>query len=259
MVFFAVLALFLLQSGDVQAQDPAEGWMAYAVGSIPSTYERITRLEMTWKVGAQPRRSFSFFSPWFGMDPADNLNLIQPVNPWSGSAWSYYTEYYQWKPTHNSNSKQISIKAGYTLKGSLVYNAAKDAYLLTQTCVETGQSSSQTVVCQNGKKYNIPYVVYEKTFPCRNYPPDEVVTFTNIVAECDGVDCTSSINWQAKVKDPNCDMTAHIDSPKQIRITWSTTAESRYDNMTQAELFELNANRGSRGWERPLLDRHRST
>ena len=30
----------------VFAQDPADGWMAYAVGSIPDSYERITRLEM---------------------------------------------------------------------------------------------------------------------------------------------------------------------------------------------------------------------
>ena len=67
--------------------------MAYAVGALPAgKYERITRLEMTWKVGAAPRRSNAFFSPWFGMDPSDNLNLIQPVNPWGGSSWSAYTE-----------------------------------------------------------------------------------------------------------------------------------------------------------------------
>ena len=70
---------------NVVAQDPAHGWMAYAVGTMPHG-ERITRLEMTWKVGAAPRRSNAFFSPWFGMDPSDNLNLVQPVNPWSGSS-----------------------------------------------------------------------------------------------------------------------------------------------------------------------------
>ena len=75
--------------------------MAYAVGDISSTgAERITRLEMTWTVGAEPAHSSAFFSPWFGMDPADNLNLIQPVNPWSsgflkGGNWAAYTEYYQ--------------------------------------------------------------------------------------------------------------------------------------------------------------------
>eukprot|EP01052_Picozoa_sp_SAG31_P059281 SAG31_NODE_18601_length_630_cov_0.772128_1_plen_36_part_10 len=36
------------------------------------------------------------------MDPADNLNLIQPVNPWTGRSWSAYTEYFQWSPEHNS-------------------------------------------------------------------------------------------------------------------------------------------------------------
>ena len=60
-------------------------------------------------MGAEPKHTRAFFSPWFGMDPADNLNLIQPVNPWSGSSWAMYTEYYQWSPTHNSNSKQVSV------------------------------------------------------------------------------------------------------------------------------------------------------
>ena len=179
---FLISYLFLLTS----AQDPADGWMAYAVGSIPSTYERITRLEMTWTVGQTPSPSDAFFSPWFGMDPDDNLNLIQPVNPWTSESWSMYTEYYQWSPEDNSNSDEYSVSAGQTLHGSLVYSAASDSYTLKQTVVETGDTSSQIVKCQSGKKYNIPYVVYEKTFPCNTYPPDQIVTFRNIIIECDG-------------------------------------------------------------------------
>lgn len=149
-------------SSVVMAQDPAEGWMAYAVGALPSNVQRITKLEMTWTVGAEPERSFAFFSPWFGMDPSDNLNLIQPVNPWSGRSWSMYTEYFQWSPVHNSNSRQRAVRAGDTLRGSLVYNHLSDSYFLSQTVVETGETSSQTVKCQSGKRFLVPYVVYEK-------------------------------------------------------------------------------------------------
>ena len=180
--FLLLASLMLLTS----AQDPADGWMAYAVGAIPSNFERITRLEMTWTVGKNPTPSNSFFSPWFGMDPADNLNLIQPVNPWTSDSWSMYTEYYQWSPTHNSNSKEYSVNAGQTLHGALVYDSSKDSYTLTQKIVETGKTSSQVVKCQNGKKFTIPYVVYEKTFPCNTYPPDQIVTFRDIIVECDG-------------------------------------------------------------------------
>ena len=95
MMIIQVVMLIAILATIVSAQDPATGWMAYAVGNVPAGVDRVTRLEMTWKVGASPARSRAFFSPWFGMDPADNLNLIQPVNPWSGSAWSMYTEYYQ--------------------------------------------------------------------------------------------------------------------------------------------------------------------
>lgn len=199
---------------------------------------------MTWTVGADAKASRAFYSPWFGMDPADNLNLIQPVNPWGGSSWSMYTEYYQWSPTKNSNSAQYAVKAGYTLHGKLLYSAASDAYTLSQTIVETGQTSSQVVPCQSGKKYTIPYIVYEKTWPCANYPPDEVVTFRNIVAECDGVDCTNAIKWAAAVKDANCNMQANIINQTEISITWSTKLPSAYDNRTVEELVSLNA----KGW-----------
>ena len=47
-------------------QDPADGWLAYAVGTLPSA-TRITFIEGYWKVGANPPRSSSFYSPWFGM------------------------------------------------------------------------------------------------------------------------------------------------------------------------------------------------
>ena len=101
------------------AQDPANGWIAYAVGEVPAGKGRITSLEMTWKVSENPSRGNAFFSPWFGMDPQDNLNLIQPVNPWGGSSSSMYTEYFQWSPEHNSNSPQEPVSAGQTLHGAL--------------------------------------------------------------------------------------------------------------------------------------------
>ena len=226
------------------AQDPAHGWMAYAVGSIDEKHERITRLEMTWTVGAEPEHTRAFFSPWFGMDPADNLNLVQPVNPWMGESWSAYTEYFQWSPEHNSNSRSFDVSAGSTLHGSIVYDASSDAYLLKQTSAESGKTSSQTVPCQSGKRFVVPYVVYEKTFPCGDYPPDGVVTFRNITVECDGAPC--KVSWKAKVMDANCNMTAHIDDVhNEISITWNTQAPSRYDNMTTKELYALN---GRHGW-----------
>lgn len=233
--------LALLSVVLVVAQDPANGWMAYAVGSIPSGVERITTLQMQWKVGADPPRGTgAFFSPWFGMDPSDNLNLIQPVNPWLGSSWVGYTEYFQWRPVHNSNSRQVPVSAGQTLKGTLQYDQGTDSYTLTQEVVETGEKSSQVVKCQNGKKYTLPYVVYEKLWPCRDYPPDGKVTFTDIYAECDGKNCTSEIKWTALVKDSNCNMQANVNTDGTISITWDTALPSRFDNTSYKELFNLN-------------------
>ena len=73
------------------------------------------------------------------------------------------------------------------------------------------------------------------------FPAEEKVTFTDIVAECDGKDCRSKIVWSAKVKDANCNMAAHIAAGgSEISITWDTSAPSKYDNMTAAELYDLN-------------------
>jgi hypothetical protein len=250
MMIFALVIIASLIAVSL-AQDPASGWMAYAVGQVPAGTTRITKLDMTWTVGAEPKRSRAFFSPWFGMDPDDNLNLIQPVNPWSGSAWSMYTEYYQWKPTHNSNSQQYPVAAGQTLHGSMVYVPASDSYNLYQTIVETGVTSSQNVVCQSGKKYTLPYVVYEKTFPCADYPPDEIVTFRNVYVECDGKDCTNQIKWTTDVMDANCNMAAHVNQTStatSISITWDTSAPSKYDKLTRDELVALNR----KGWARNI-------
>jgi len=200
---------------------------------------------MKWNVGQNPKRSMAFFSPWFGMDPSDNLNLIQPVNPWMGSSWSYYTEYFQWSPEDNSNSDSYDIEPGQELHGTLVYDETTDSYQLTQTNTATGKTSQQTVKCQNGKKYTIPYVVYEKVWKCSAYPPDEKVTFHDIVIECDGKDCTKDVSWAAKVKDSNCNMQAVIDETNnEISIQWDTTAASEYDTWSNEALLQKNG----KGW-----------
>ena len=71
------------------AQDPAQGWLAYARALPPSGKpgQRLTYISARWKNNANPRNSNSFYSPWFGIDTADNLNLLQPVNPWLGNEW----------------------------------------------------------------------------------------------------------------------------------------------------------------------------
>merc|ERR1712000_658740 len=144
-----------------------------------------------------------------------------------------------------SNSKSYPVKGGQTLHGSIVYDEGTDSYNLSQAIVETGETSSQIVKCQKGKKFIIPYVVYEKKWKCSLYPPDGIVTFRNITVECDGVDCTQDVQWEAKVRDANCNMRASIDSEhNEISLLWDTSATSVVENLTLAEMIELNAG----GW-----------
>ena len=65
--------------------------------------------------------------------------------------------------------------------------------------------------------------------------------------ECDGVDCTTAVSWDAIVADANCNMQAHIapnSSAKEISITLDTKMTSKYDDLTAAALNDINGH----GW-----------
>ena len=86
----------------------------------------------------------------------------------------------------NSNQKNTEAAcaqrcSSFCQKHYLHRTANDDQHLLT-ICVANKNHRK----CQDGKKFIIPYVVYEKTFPCNSYPPDENVTFFDISVECDG-------------------------------------------------------------------------
>jgi hypothetical protein len=77
----ALAAAFALATTTL-AQDPAQGWTAYA-RALPSSGSKTAKLlhaSATWKNLGNAKSSAAFYSPWFGSDTSDNLNLIQPVN-----------------------------------------------------------------------------------------------------------------------------------------------------------------------------------
>merc|ERR1719471_454548 len=98
MLFYSLLLL-----AACHAQDPAQGWLGYAVADGGG--KQIEYMEAKWKVPNNPRRRGLFFGIWFGIETYDNLNLVQPVLPWVGNKWEIYNEYFQWRPTHNQNSE----------------------------------------------------------------------------------------------------------------------------------------------------------
>lgn len=219
-----LLLLLALLLAIAVAQDPAPGWLAYATAQCPAG-TRITHMEAKWLVGQNPPDSFAFFSPWFGVDTTDNLNLLQPVNPWFGSSWSIYTEYYQWSPSNNMDSDQYSVNAGDQLWGQITFNG-EDAqtYTLTQTDVTSGQSSSMTVPVQtdangNYKNYTVQYIVYEKVAQCYQYGPDQKVDFTDIKVYCNGQ--LVEPQWTTGIVENVCDFKANVISPSHVQITWN--------------------------------------
>jgi hypothetical protein len=206
------------------AQDPAQGWLAYAVGVYPSA-TRITSLEAKWVVPDDPKRSGAFFSPWFGIESSDNLNLIQPVNPWLGSSWQIYNEYFQWQPEHNENSDAINVKAGDAVYGKVTYNANTNAYDMYHSVLSSGKSVNMSVPIQkdskgNYKLFTIMYFVFEKVCSCDQYPPNNQVTFYDIVAQYDGQTVTPK--WNTSYVDDACNNRAHVLNETAIQITWNS-------------------------------------
>jgi len=226
-VCLAVLAVL----PGVFGQDPANGWLGYATGLYTANRnEPITFIEAYWKCGSNPVKSSAFFSPWFGLDTTDNLNLIQPVNPWTGSQWEIYNEYYQWQPTHNENSASHVVAAGDVLYGSITFNQADESYMLYHKDMTSGWSVNMSVPVQKSgtayKNYTIIYFVYEKVAQCSQYPPDGEVTFYNIHVEVGGKDVTSQISWTTAYVEDVCDFRAHVVNTSAIQITWNTKLDN---------------------------------
>jgi len=213
-----VSCLFVLS---IWAQDPAQGWLGYAKGVYPAG-KRITYIEAKWRVPDNPRVRGGFFSPWFGIESSDNLNLIQPVNPWSSDHWEIYNEYYQWKPTHNQNSAAHTVKAGDIVLGSVTYT--EQAYDILHSSPD-GWSVKTTIPVQQlnnvYKNYTIVYFVFEKVFPCNMYPPNNEVTFFDIKVQYDGV--TVKPTWTTAYVDNACNNRARVVNDTSIQITWTST------------------------------------
>eukprot|EP00483_Globobulimina_turgida_P007021 UN07035 len=223
-VFLSLLAI-------VRAQDPANGWLGYALGVNPNGgSDVITFIEAYWTNLKVPASKSCFYSPWFGIETSDNLNLIQPVNPWTGNQWEIYNEYFQWKPTHNENSRSHRVYPGDLIYGSVTFDAANQAYKMYHADLTTGHewSVNTTIGVQkegtNYKKYTMTYFVFEKVCSrCNDYPPDDIVTFTNTTVQWAGK--TLQPKWTTAYVDNVCNNRAHVVDEQTITITWNSNSQ----------------------------------
>ena len=136
--------------------------------------------------------------------------------------------YFQWRPEHNENSASHTVQAGDLLYGSLTYDARRNSMVIYHNVSGSTSWEVTTVIpIQSGsngvpKNYSIAYIVYEKDAPCGDYPPDGVVTFTNIHLACDGKPYTPK--WKTSFVDDVCNNRATVVDPATVKITWNTKA-----------------------------------
>lgn len=145
------------------------------------------------------------------------------MNPWLGSEWQIYNEYYQWSPSHNFNSASHVVKAGDVLYGSITYVPANNSYTIFHSSKSDGWSVSTNIAVQMDrsgvtKNYSIAYFVYEKTAPCGDYPPDGIVTFYNISVAYDGKDATNAVAYKTAFVDDVCNNRATVVDQRTIKV-----------------------------------------
>lgn len=240
-MFTAVALLALV--GCAAAQDPANGWLSYAKGVSPSG-GKITSIEAKWVNLNNPQVTGAFFSPWFGIETSDNLNLFQPVNPWVGNSWEIYNEYFQWQPTHNQNSNAHTVQPGDILYGKVTYDEKTNSYTAVHTDLTDGWSVSTTIPVQqdqNGqsKNYTILYFVFEKEWPCDMYPTDNKVVFYDIKVEYDNKPVKPT--WTTSYVDDNCNNRAKILNETAIQITWDSSSKASKPMKYYSQLSHVKA------------------
>jgi len=256
MIFALLLSLCVF----TEADDPANGWLGYALGKNPNGgNDPITFIEAWWTNLQEPTNKNCFYSPWFGIETSDNKNLLQPVNPWENREWSIYNEYFQWSPTHNQNSRSHVVYPGDLIYGSVTYQAASNSYNLYHADQTKGHewSVNMTIGVQQErdgdyKTYNMIYVVFEKVCSqCDMYPPDDKVTFHNI-----------SVFWGGKLMEPKwttayvdnvCDNRAKVVDAQTIEITWNSKSDTDY-----TELYDMRERTGTNGNLKSKKERERS-
>lgn len=162
-----------------------QGWLGYAKAVSPTNAGRLTYAEATWTNLGVPAQGGAFYSPWFGIETSDNLNLFQPVNPWLGNSWAGYIEYFQWQPENNINSAQGTVRPGDIIYGNVSLASDGKSYDSYHSS-SNGWSVRMNVPIQKKgkvgalKEYSIVYFVFEKPANCQQYPPEQKVTFSDI-------------------------------------------------------------------------------
>lgn len=234
-MFFVAFFCALL-SCSALAQDPGPNWIVYAKTECPAG-KQLTKMTAQWIIpenGKDMKDLGEFWTPWFGVETSDNMNLMQPVTCWGPNKWTLSTEYYQWNPDKNVNSDFVKVYTGDSCWGEVSMlpaptNATEPPrYKISMgantngTFASTGQIASVQFdeVLNRYKNYTIGYVVFEHPFDhCDKYSGADEMTFFNISVECGGVRLDEP-QWSKGYVQRVCDFDVHIVSPSTVKFTW---------------------------------------
>lgn len=226
----------------VDAQDPAEGWLGYAMAE----HERaiVTRLEVYWQNTDAPKTvSNAFFSPWIGIGTSDRMNIIQCVNPWVGSQWESYTEYFQYDPERNKNSISHVTYPGDTFHSVIEYkerrfngsNVTANFYHVRHSDLTQHWTVESRVEVQRTnatgrleyKRYTSAYFAFSTlnaSMDCGLYPADGSIRFYNISLWFDDREVKYP-RWKTSFYNDSCHNRASLDPTRDndtVVISWNT-------------------------------------
>jgi hypothetical protein len=220
----------------VVAQDPGPNWIVYAKATCPRPDQMITKMSAKWIIpenGEDMTEQNEFWTPWFGIETTDNLNLLQPVTCWGPDSWTLSTEYFQWTPDYNFNSEFVTVSTGNLCYGEVVYlppgkNSTEPQYRVSmgsgdsQSSASTWQIAPIQIDSKTGarKNYTNAYVVFEHPFhKCHKYPKSDKMEFFDIVLECNGQRVVDP-KWTTGEVKRVCDFEAHVVNASRIKFTW---------------------------------------
>lgn len=225
-MFFSFCIVLLATITCALAQDPASSWLCYAL-TQSSDGSGATRVSATTQIPSGPPQDPNGEPAWwFGIEPSNNLYLIQPILPkWLGDGYYIFNEMFDWHTFNDQQSTNIKIPYGTNVSAEIITRDGGKHY--TMTVKAQGHQWNLTVPTykDDGPFTNVYFVLEHQVDRCSQLPSAGSLSYTDIEIEFGGKRVVPQ--WSTHLERPVCKSQVKVISPSSLSIEWDPQQEKQ--------------------------------